>query len=62
MAEGKLTITEYDEKHKILSGNYSFEILSSKDPMVGSPVSWKENKISVCGSFKNVVIVTDKMD
>ena len=56
MAEDKLTITNYDEKNYMLSGNYRLEILNNKDPMVGAPVSWKDPKITITGSFKNVVL------
>lgn len=56
MAEGQLNITHYDEKYKTLSGSYNLEIISNQDPSAPPLNNWKDNKITITGSFKNIPI------
>ena len=55
-AEGILHITDYNEKYKLLKGNFTLRINSDKDPRVATTTVWENTQIDVTGSFENLQI------
>ena len=56
MASGVLHITEYNDKQKLISGNYNFRINTNQDPKGGPVAIWEDTQIDVSSSFENVQI------
>ena len=56
VADGVLHITGYNEKNKLITGNFSFRINSDKDPRTATTTVWENTQIDVSGSFGNLQI------
>ena len=56
IADGVLHITGYNEKNKLITGNFGFRINSDKDPRVATTTVWENTQIDVNGSFENLQI------
>lgn len=58
-SDGVLHISSYNEKYKMITGNFSVRINSDKDPRVTSTTVWENTQIDVTGSFQNLEIKSE---